>query len=127
MDGPLCRDLLCILIDNAVKHQTGGQIVVAADVCTDSGQIRFTVTDRGPRIAPEDAGRLFAPFFRLDAHDADPGSDGLGLGLSLVRAVCETRGGRYGYAASEPSGSQFWFSLPAGPAPAAATDTRRAA
>ena len=50
------------------------------------GVVRFSVEDQGPGL-PEGGGRVFHPFQRGEA------SDGLGLGLALVRRIAEAHGG----------------------------------
>jgi two-component system, LuxR family, sensor histidine kinase DctS len=72
--------------------------------------VRFSVTDRGPGIAPEAAARLFTPFFTTRA-------EGMGLGLSLCRTVIEQHGGSLDFKAAQvehPSlpGTEFSFTLP---------------
>ncbi len=54
------------------------------------GRVRVTVEDTGPGIPPEDLPRIWDRLFRGDKSRSHPG---LGLGLSLVKAVVETHGG----------------------------------
>lgn len=70
-----------------------------------SGWLEFTVTDVGVGIAPELVDRLFTPFYTTRA-------EGMGLGLSLCRTVIEQHGGFLGFAAHEPRGTVFTFTLP---------------
>ena len=68
--------------------------------------VTFTVTDRGPGIAPEVAEQLFTPFFSTRA-------EGMGLGLSLCRTVIEQHGGALDFSAgAQQRGTEFRFTLP---------------
>jgi two-component system sensor histidine kinase/response regulator len=70
--------------------------------------IRFWVRDDGVGLTPEEQGRLFAPFTRLDQVRAK----GNGLGLSIVRRIVEKLGGEVGAESEVGAGSTFWFTLP---------------
>ena len=68
--------------------------------------VTFTVTDRGPGIAPDVAAQLFTPFFSTRA-------EGMGLGLSLCRTVIEQHGGALDFSPSASQrGTEFRFTLP---------------
>jgi signal transduction histidine kinase len=72
--------------------------------------VRVSVADRGEGIAPPDRENLFRRFVRLEP--ADPGQYGVGLGLSVVKAIVEEHGGRVGVEGRPGGGSVFWFTLP---------------
>ena len=101
------------LLSNAVKFTpTGG----AVDVPTTrvNGEVKVSVTDTGPGIAPEDHERLFDEFMQGDAGIEQ--REGTGLGLALSKRLVELHGGRI-WVESEPGyGSTFVFTLPAGSA-----------
>jgi two-component system sensor histidine kinase DctS len=81
------------------------------------GRATFSVTDRGPGIAPDVAARLFTPFFTTRA-------EGMGLGLSLCRTVIEQHGGTLDFGPGPGGvGTEFRFTLamPASSASAPAT------
>ena len=66
---------------------------------------QVSVRDNGPGIAPPILNHLFAPFFTTKVK-------GLGMGLSISRAIIEAHGGHI-WAESEPgSGAAFHFTLP---------------
>jgi signal transduction histidine kinase len=69
--------------------------------------IRFWVRDNGPGLTPEEQGRLFRSFERLDQVRAK----GHGLGLSIVRRIVEKLGGKVGVESEVGQGSVFWFTL----------------
>ncbi len=76
--------------------------------------IEFCVADLGAGIEPEVAERLFTPFFTTRP-------EGMGLGLSLCRTVIEQHGGFLGFAANEPRGTVFTFTLPVHQPPASSS------
>jgi two-component system phosphate regulon sensor histidine kinase PhoR len=103
--------VLANLLDNAVKYtQEGGRVSVRARA--GSGRVRVEVVDDGPGVEPKHRGRLFERFYR-----ADPGRSremgGTGLGLAIVKHLVLAMGGEVGMEPAEPSGSRFWFTLPA--------------
>ena len=67
--------------------------------------VEFSVTDQGEGIPADVAAQLFTPFFTTKA-------EGMGLGLSLCRTVIEQHGGFLGFAAGQPRGTIFSFTLP---------------
>lgn len=75
------------LLDNASKYSpTGTTILLEASVMANTFSVK--VTDQGRGFDPSHSENLFQPFFQ-----AAPGSDGLGLGLPLVRNLVELHGG----------------------------------
>lgn len=87
-DPARLRQLVTILIDNALRHAPAGSTVrVGVDVAGGSGRIR--VDDDGPGFRPEDLPRVFDRFWR--APDAPSG--GTGLGLSIAAWIAERHGG----------------------------------
>jgi C4-dicarboxylate-specific signal transduction histidine kinase len=70
------------------------------------GEVAVSVADRGPGIAAGDTERIFDPFYSTKAG-------GLGVGLSLCRAIIEAHGGRLSLNLNAGGGSVFEFTLPA--------------
>ena len=100
------------LIDNAVKYTpAGGRVVV--DVDTADGRALLRVHDTGAGIDPVELTRIWDRLFRGDRSRTERG---LGLGLSLVKAVVEAHGGRVDVTSAPGRGSTFTVSLPARPA-----------
>ena len=97
------------LLDNAVKYTPpGGEVLVS--VVGEGPRAVLQVSDTGPGIPPNELPRIWERLFRGDKSRAERG---LGLGLSLVKAIVEAHGGTVA-ATSEPGrGSTFTVSLPA--------------
>jgi signal transduction histidine kinase len=88
-DPVLVRQLLVILLDNAVKFTpSGGQ--VSLSVRPSDGQATVTVEDTGVGIAPAELPRIYDRFYRGD--DARRQSDGAGLGLSIAKWIADAHG-----------------------------------
>jgi signal transduction histidine kinase len=89
-DPRLIERLAANLVANAVQHNVpGGRVEVVTR--TDRGRAILAVANSGAAISADDLDRLFEPFERLDGSRTS-GSDGLGLGLSIVRAIADAHG-----------------------------------
>ena len=77
----------------------------------ESEHVHVTVADTGIGIAPNDLGRLFEPFQRLDNPLAQQ-ADGTGLGLAISKKFVELHRGRIWAESRESQGSTFHFTLP---------------
>ena len=111
----LLKQVLLILVDNALKHTPAAAAVriVASD---DGAQVALTVSDRGPGIPPEALPHLFERFYRADSARTEGGA---GLGLAIAQALVETQSGTIGVESREGGGSMFTVRLPqARPLPA---------
>jgi signal transduction histidine kinase len=98
------------LIDNALKYTpAGGRVDVEAGRTATAAILR--VRDTGPGIPPDELPRIFDRLFRGDTSRAERG---LGLGLSLVKAIVEAHGGTVDVASEPGQGSVFTVSLPLG-------------
>ena len=110
IDPNRMQQALANLIDNAVKYTPeGGSISVA---CEQTGQsIEVHVRDDGFGIPPEEQSRIWDRLYR---GDKSRGQRGLGLGLSLVKAVVKAHGGQVTVRSDPGSGSEFTVKLPIG-------------
>jgi signal transduction histidine kinase len=96
------------LIDNAVKYTpAGGRVDVR--VSADGSDALVRVTDTGPGILSDERPRIFDRLFRGDRSRAERG---LGLGLSLVKAIVEAHGGTVSVESEPGRGSTFTVRLP---------------
>jgi len=100
--------VLANLLDNAVKYTPAGGSVEVTAVSRDDVVV-VAVSDTGEGISPADIPRIFDRLYRADKSRTQRG---LGLGLSLVRAVLFAHGGTIDVHSTPGVGSRFQFSLP---------------
>jgi PAS domain S-box-containing protein len=94
------------LVGNAKKFTPGGgTIVLRAEPAENA--VKFSVSDTGVGIPPENLARIFVRGFRGDGREA-----GLGLGLAIAKGIVEAHGGTIGVESVVGRGSTFWFTLP---------------
>ena len=108
-DTTKLHDVLRNLIENAVNYTPdGGAIEVSAKV--ENGRLQIVVSDTGPGIPPEDLGRVFERFYRVDKSRTRPG--GTGLGLAIVKHLVQVMGGEVYAANGTDGGAEFTVTLP---------------
>lgn len=94
------RQLLAILIDNAIKHtESGGEIRI--NLCEKNGCICLSVTNSGKGISQNDLSHIFERFYKSQNTD---NTHSFGLGLAIAKAVTERNNGHI-YAESVPDKS----------------------
>lgn len=97
------------LVKNALQFtEPGGSVTVK--VGEDSGYVKVTVTDDGIGIPSRELSRVFERFYQVETH-LTRRYGGMGLGLSVAKAMIELHGGRI-WAESSGRGSTFTFLLP---------------
>jgi signal transduction histidine kinase len=110
VDGIQIQQVVLNLTRNAIEAMDeAGQedsVITVGVRGNGHGEIAVSVADRGPGIAPDDTERIFDPFYSTKAG-------GLGVGLSLCRAIIEAHGGRLWLNPNAGGGSIFQFTLPA--------------
>ncbi len=97
------------LLSNASKYSPLGAAIDVRQSVED-GWLRTEIADRGPGIPLTERRTLFRRFVRLRREDG--AQYGIGLGLSVVKAIVEGHGGAVGVEGREGGGSVFWFTLP---------------
>jgi len=107
-DAGRLRQVVAILVDNAVRHSPpDGRVVVRTRADRDGASL--VVEDEGSGVRGEDAARIFDRFWR--APGAPEG--GTGLGLAIARWVVERHGGSITVDPVAPRGARFTVRLPA--------------
>lgn len=107
-DANRLRQVLANLLDNAVKYTpAGGRILVEAS--QSAHELRLAISDTGSGIQPHELPRIFDRLYRGDTSRSQRG---LGLGLSLVKAVIQAHKGRISVDSQPGQGSRFTIHLP---------------
>ena len=108
-DAAKLHDIIRNLVENAVNYTPdGGAIDIGAKVA--DGRFQLTVADTGHGIAPDDLGRVFERFYRVDKSRARPG--GTGLGLSIVKHLVQVLEGEVFVENQPAGGALFTVNLP---------------
>ena len=107
-DGTRLEQVAANLIDNAVKYTPAGE-QVHVDVRAEADGARLSIRDTGPGIRADELPRIWDRLFRGDSSRAERG---LGLGLSLVKAVVEAHSGTVEVESEPGKGSTFTVVLP---------------
>jgi PAS domain S-box-containing protein len=111
------------LLSNALKYtDPGGSIEVALERRGDVAAIK--VADTGIGMSQDDVDRLFERFFRASTA-VDNAIPGVGLGLSIVKAIVDLHGGDVAVESVEGAGTTFEILLPVGPRPPHVVASRR--
>ena len=140
LDGKAIQQALVNLLDNAIKHSpTGGTIKVGLDLCPGCaraesvgscaaisrgnsvnpvahgeqkpGTIELWVQDHGEGIPPEEHEKIFERFYRRGS-ELRRQTQGVGIGLSIVKHIVEAHGGRVRVESQVGQGSRFVIVLP---------------
>jgi signal transduction histidine kinase len=118
--------VLSNVVGNSIKFTpAGGSITVSAAQA--AGQVRFTVSDTGPGIAPPLQRRIFERFWQADATARKE----QGLGLYMAKGLVEAQGGTIAVDSADGVGVTFSFALPSvatasAPMPEAVVEVRTA-
>ena len=107
------RQILMNLISNAIKFTSSGEILVRAELKSESSTtatIYFAVIDTGLGISPENQSQLFQPFIQVDAS-INRKYGGTGLGLAICKQLVNLMGGNIGVDSQLGKGAKFWFEL----------------
>jgi signal transduction histidine kinase len=110
VEAAALRRAVANLVENAVKYGGRAAWIGVRARRSPGGPVEITVSDRGPGIRKEDLPHLFEPFFR-GRDGATAGVPGSGLGLSLVRHIAESQGGKVTVATGS-EGTTFTLQLP---------------
>jgi len=104
-DRDAIKQILLVLLDNALKHTSGP---VSLNAAAADGHVELSVQDSGPGISPEQLEHIYDRFNR---GEADPSIPGFGLGLPIAKALAEAQGGSIQIESEVGSGSKVTISL----------------
>jgi len=109
-DAVKIKQALANLFDNAKKYSPqGGSLELACCPQPQEGMARVSIRDHGIGIKPEQIGRVFERFYRVDNSGHIPGT---GLGLSIVKEIVELHGGRIEITSQYGAGTEVCLWLP---------------
>ncbi len=112
-DTRMIQRMLSNLLDNAIKYTpSGGSVGIS--LVENEGQVAVTIRDTGIGLSPSDLPRIFERFYRCDQSRSQAG---IGLGLSLARAVARAHGGDITVVSTPNQGSTFTVTLQKSPPP----------
>jgi len=108
-DPTRLRQVVANLVDNALKYTpAGGSVRLEAE--RHDERVRLVVRDTGPGVPPDEQEKIWQRLYRGDHSRSQRG---LGLGLSVVKAMVEAHGGRVAVANDPGGGAIFTVDLPA--------------
>ncbi|WP_168118595.1 ATP-binding protein [Paenibacillus sp. HB172176] len=108
-DRERINQLLLILLDNAIRYTSEGEISLSAERRGQS--IRLSVSDTGIGMNGEEMPRIFDRFYRADKMRSRS-DGGVGLGLSIAKWIVEAHGGAISVESEPGKGSTFHVMLP---------------
>lgn len=111
VDRELLTQAVANLLDNALAYTPKGGAVTVRWQAEGTGAI-ISVDDTGPGVQPDEIVNIWERYTRGSAAVAR--SPGIGLGLSLVRAIATAHGGTVGVNNRDSGGASFWIRLPQG-------------
>lgn len=105
-DEKRLRQVLINLLGNAIKFTDRGSVTFTVESIA-SQKLRFTVSDTGVGIAPEQIEAIFKPFEQVG--DTKKQTEGTGLGLAISTEIVKMMGSRIQVKSQPGVGSDFWF------------------
>ena len=108
-DPGLLARVLDNLVSNAIRYTESGEVIVG--VACEGDNVVLTVVDTGVGIAPEHQAQIYDEYFQV-GNEARRRNAGMGLGLSIVRRLCDLLGHRLELVSHVGVGSRFSVTLP---------------
>ncbi len=110
-DGPVLRQVLLNLLDNAIKYSSSGARISVRVSRTDHQTAVVDVADSGPGIPPEHREKVFDRFYRIDEGRSRE-AGGTGLGLAIAKWGAQVHGGQLELECPAAGGCIFRLRLP---------------
>jgi signal transduction histidine kinase len=110
-DRDKITQVLTNLIGNAVKFTPNRGKVTMTMTPTGGEWLQVSITDTGPGIPTEEAGKIFDEFYQMSQPGREK-SKGVGLGLAISRKLVEMHGGKIQVESIFGTGSSFSFTVP---------------
>jgi len=114
VDEDRFRQVLVNLVQNALKFTQQGSVTVRGEIFDQSLttlSFRLLVSDTGPGIPPEAHQSIFNPFRQADRPGQKKSTEGVGLGLSIARAITQAMGGSLELGETNSEGTTFVIRL----------------
>lgn len=124
-DARLLERVLDNLVVNASRHTAAGTSVHLRSY-VQGAAVRFEVADDGPGVSADELARLGEQFYQAGDRTHDGATDGIGLGLALVRDVLAALGSQLDIASEPGRGTTFSFVLPVAPGTGEGSDAHAA-
>jgi PAS domain S-box-containing protein len=110
VDPTRLTQVLVNLLSNASKFSPMESAIELRIKIMNGRTLRISISDQGPGIPLPDRSKLYHRFTRLG--ETERAQYGIGLGLSVVKAIIEAHHGEVGMEERQDGGSIFWFSIP---------------
>jgi signal transduction histidine kinase len=107
-DAPRWRRIVGNLLDNAVKYSPAGKTIFV-ELREENGGLALSVRDEGPGIPPEELSHIWERLYRGAGAREKPG---LGIGLSIAKAITEAQGGKIWVESRPGAGAVFRVEIP---------------
>ena len=106
------RQILSILVDNAIKYapQKVGEVKIW--VRLNKNSVEFIVKDNGPGISSNDQKHIFERFYRADAARTRTDASGYGLGLAIAKTLADRCGYTIRIKSKPSAGAEFILVIP---------------
>jgi two-component system phosphate regulon sensor histidine kinase PhoR len=121
VDETMIGRVITNLIHNGIKFTDQGGITISAQPITvpasepknnlEEEWVRVSIADTGIGIPPDETGRIFERFYKVD-RARNRKQSGTGLGLAIAKHIVEAHGGRIWAESNGKTGSVFYFTIP---------------
>ncbi len=109
-DRRLLMESLHILVDNAIKYTTRGEIYLGYEMMRNES-VKFMISDTGIGIPQEEMMNIFSRFYRIK-NEINEITSGSGIGLPIAQHYIHLLGGELQLESAPGKGTAFWFLLP---------------